>query len=654
MKETFDLCNLDWKLSGWTPEYWRMHQTMEIGETPYAEIPTMNCNVPCSVQKILRDNGRIKDWNIGTNYRDIEWVEHRHWLFDVSIPNEVFQDKSKKYFLNCEGLDFAGEIIFNGVKIYDFANSYLPVSVELKKPRETDNWLRIAFLNAPVWQGQFGYTSKITTPKVRFYYGWDWTCRFVQVGIWDNVYITSNDKLEFDYVDIDADAENKKGILNVTCHFKDTIDCKAKLLLKKNEEIIRTEEISFYDDFVSFNWKDLDVKLWYPNLSGNQELYSVEANLYSKDNKPIDSIEKIVGFRNIYWEKCEGANERHDNWICVVNGEPTFLQGFNWIPPLHNFADCKKEDYQKLIDVYKDLGVNVFRMNGVAILGTEDFYNLCDEAGILIWQEFPLSSSAMDNTPPYDEKFIEIMGEVAKSYIKRRKHHASLLMWSGGNELFNDSHLSGQMKPCTTDHPMLKNFKNIIEKYDFKRRYIPTSPTGSTAFTTKDNIGKNINENVHGPWKAGSIEEWNASFEEDDAMFRAETGAPSCSPKDILDAYAGDDLPFPIKIDSSYWARPFHWWLEFDAFQIEMGRLPETVEEYITWSQERQTTLLLKAAGNTKKRFPTAGGFIMWMGHDLYPCPANTSLIDYYRRPKPAAIALKEKVFTKKPKEIDV
>ena len=102
-----------------------------------------------------------------------------------------------------------------------------------------------------------------------------------------------------------------------------------------------------------------------------------------------------------------------------------------------------------------------------------------------------------------------------------------------------------------------------------------------------------------------------------------------------------------------YWSRPYTWWLEIDIFKRETGKDAESVEEYVDWSQKRQAELLVKAVGTYKKNFGKHGGFIIWMGHDCYPCPANTSIIDYYRRPKPAALALKEKVFLRKPEETD-
>ncbi|MGB9587782.1 MAG: glycosyl hydrolase 2 galactose-binding domain-containing protein, partial [Armatimonadota bacterium] len=88
MRKRYDLSKLDWKLSGWVPEMWRLHQTMEIGALPEAEIPGIPAKVPASVQYNLRNAGLLPDWNIGLNYRECEWVENRHWIYETIIPDE--------------------------------------------------------------------------------------------------------------------------------------------------------------------------------------------------------------------------------------------------------------------------------------------------------------------------------------------------------------------------------------------------------------------------------------------------------------------------------------------------------------------------------------------------------------------------------------
>ncbi len=89
-----------------------------------------------------------------------------------------------------------------------------------------------------------------------------------------------------------------------------------------------------------------------------------------------------------------------------------------------------------------------------------------------------------------------------------------------------------------------------------------------------------------------------------------------------------------------FWNRTA-WWIEWPLFVQEVGREPRDLEEYVSWSQERQARALQRAARACKNRFPRCGGFIVWMGHDSFPCAANTAVVDFEGRPKPAALALR-------------
>ena len=107
-----------------------------------------------------------------------------------------------------------------------------------------------------------------------------------------------------------------------------------------------------------------------------------------------------------------------DPWICSVNNKPVFLQGVNWTPLRPNFADLTETDYRKLISTYKDLGVNIFRVWGGGFPEKDWFYDICDELGIMLWQEFPLSSSGLDNYPPDTPEEIYTMSKISENYVK--------------------------------------------------------------------------------------------------------------------------------------------------------------------------------------------------------------------------------------------
>jgi|LSQX01.1.fsa_nt_gb beta-mannosidase len=621
-----------------------MEQSLEIGASPNAEISGIEAAVPGSVQMSLLTAGLLPDWTVGLNYRACEWVENRHWVYEAALPDE-WMEQNMTTRLNCQGLDYCGTVMVNDKIAGDFVGSFIPHIFDLTDHlRQSGNTIRIIFDLSPRWLGQFGFTSKMREWKPRFNYTWDWVPRLVQAGICEPVFLEVTDREEIlsFRCTTDADVASSTGVIKAWGRVCGRV---VRVSLSKNGRIIRDEKI----DAAEFNssgieWNDLPVDLWWPNLSGDQPLYDLRFALLDENGTEIDAQSRRVGFKNVTWQRCEGA-EHADPWICAVNGQPIFLQGINWVPIRPNYADLTEADYRKRLLLYKTLGLNILRVWGGAFLEREIFYNLCDELGLMVWQEFPLSSSGIDNHPPSDEKSIEAMAGIVESYIARRQHHVSLIIWCGGNELQTDMDgAPGQGRPADETHPMLARMQNIAQREDPTRRFLTTSSSGPTFTAAEQSFGKGIHWDVHGPWKAdGDLDgDWARYWANDDALFRSEAGAPGASPVEIIRKSAGDLEAMPADAANALWRRTSPWWIERHEAIRELGRAPDSIEEYVDWSQARQTKALSIAVKACKDRFPRCGGIILWMGHDCYPCTANTSIVDVDGNPKPAAIVLKE------------
>ena len=636
MRKRYDLAQLNWTLSGWMPELWRVEQSMEIGASPNAEVAAIPAAVPGSVQMSLLKAGLIPDWNIGLNHRACEWVENRHWVYETTIPQDWIQ-AGQKVRLNCRGLDYRGTILVNKTEVGTFEGSLAPHVLDLTGHlAETTNKLRIVFDLPPRWLGQYGYTSRMREWKARFNYTWDWVPRLVQTGISESIYLEVTDGKEITELRCVTDLDLETGgELKINGKVN---GASVEISLKRNGGTLRKETLAA-EQFNSNGilWDRLDVDKWWPNLCGDQPLYDVDVVLLDKAGTAVDSATRRVGFRNVSWRRCEGA-EHADPWICVVNGRPVFLQGVNWTPIRPNYADVTEADYRKRLELYKDLGLNIMRVWGGAFLERERFYNLCDELGLLVWQEFPLSSSGVENYPPDDSDAIESMLPIVKSYIERRQHHPSLIIWCGGNELMDK-----QYKPVDDTHPLIAQIRAIVDSDDPTRRFLATSASGPEFSAAEQNYGKGIHWDIHGPWQIGGEldTDWVRYWANDDALFRSEMGAPAASPADIIQNSAGELDPLPGNASNSLWRRTSPWWIEWHVASQELGREPESLQEYVNWSQNRQARALAIAVKACKDRFPRCGGSIIWMGHDCFPCTANTSIVDFNGDPKPAAVALK-------------
>jgi beta-mannosidase len=683
MKTVYDLAELDWQVAGFSPYTWELRGRKDIRNVPDPDVPSVPAAVPGSVQMALLKAGVIEDWNYGLNARHCEWVENRQWVCQASLPDKWFAAgadpqaanvrskgpaeagttnaagpsgsaslrSNKQVRLRCLGLDYGGEVCVSGKVVGGFVGSFTPHLFDLTPHlRENDNLLQISFLPPPRWLGQSGYTSRMREWKPRFNYTWDWTSRLVQIGIWDAISIEVTDGAEIQqlHCTTDFDLDGNCGLLRAWGKVTAGQGSVVRIALSNGHEELRSEELT-PSQFASrpVVWNGLEIEPWWPNGCGGQVLYTLTCRLLDDSGQVVDEQVRTVGFKNVEWRDCEAAPAGADPWICAVNGQAIFLQGVNWTPIRPNFADVTENDYRRLLQTYRDLNVNVLRVWGGAFLEKEVLYRLCDEMGLLVWQEFPLSSSGCDNYPPDDLEAIEQQARIAESYIERRQHHVSLLLWCGGNELMDDldgvRKIPNNGKPIGLSHPMIRRFAEVVAANDPGRRFLATSSSGPRFGANKEEYGQGLHWDIHGPWKAENdlAGEWSDYWLKDDALFRSETGSPGASPIEIICRYKGDLPEFPCSMDNPLWRRT-SWWVEWPAFIEERGRQPKDLDEYVVWSQQRQAQALTIAVSACKRRWPRCGGVILWMGHDSFPCTANTSIVDFHGQPKPAGRAVGE------------
>ncbi len=658
MKRIHDLSILPWTVEGYTPNVWMFDRKYPNPFTGARciDVPPVPAPVPGSVQKALLDAGLLPDWEIGFNSRACEWVEHRHWMYRAQIPDEWLSGQTgsdTQFRLECLGLDYSGWVLVNGKQAGMFQGTHLPHVFDLTPHlAPSGNTLEIVFDLPPRWLGQFGYSSHMIEWKTRFNYTWDWTPRLVQIGIWDEISLLAVNKGEIRSLRVIADADDrlKTGRLELSGLVEGLPGGSLEATLEKDGSILWSASLSVDEFARGTSWERLPVELWWPNLEGgrgnhSQPLYTLTCRLLDAQGREHDRLARRLGFRRVEWLPCEAAPPEADPWVCAVNGRPVFLQGVNFPPMKSNFADLRCEDYEVRLHQYADLGVNAFRINACQFLEREWFYDLCDELGLMVWQEFPLTSSGIENWPPEDPVAIQEMAEIARSFIERRRHHASLILWSGSNELQGglDGSKTGIGKPCDLSHPMLRRLGDVVGELDPGRRYIPTSPLGPRGGADPADFGKGLHWDVHGP-NAGfnTLEEAESYWAGDDALFRSEVYCPGASPAELTRKYAGGLPVFPADFTNAYFTHPTPWWVDWPRVVAAYGREPQDLEEYVVWSQALHAKLISLGARACKDRFPRCGGFLLWSGHDTFPMPSNTSLIDYEGNLKPAALALRE------------
>jgi len=638
----FDISKLEWKLTGWAPYSWRLGISVEMNCGIMPEISEIPIRIPGSIQMALKNSGVIPDWDEGLNYRQCDWIENRDWLLTTTLPDMPEGEPAQ---LVIEGLDGFGEIILNKKTVGHFSNAFITHHFDLTPfitPGRTHN-LILAFYNPPRGLGQIGYTSKITEKKPRFNFGWDWCPHLVQQGIWDSIRIVTGHSGALDNLTLHL-VDKTSLRLGGTLPFSEG-QLTIALREKGQTQSLQTIQLSaadFLKDGCTITYDE--AKPWLPNLSGARTVYELSCTLAIGQETIVKTF--MTGFPDVTWKQNPGVPSHVDPWLCCIAGKPTFLQGINWTPIRTNFADVTEEQVFQRLEMYAAMGCNVLRVWGGAYLEKENFYTKCDELGLMVIQEFPLSSSGLDNFPPESPEEVQAFGEIAESYIRRRQSHPCLLAWTGGNELQWGlvKHREGVGIPVGTEHPMIAHFQDIATSMDPAHRFLPTSPTGPRGFAAEE-YGENLHWEVHGPWAPlnDDLETTLEFWAKDDSLVRSETGCAGATSVELLKKYAGNLSPFPYSMDNMFWRREY-WYNHFNMYERYSGKkLSDTsLEDFVEWSQDFQAKILGIEISACKRRFPHCGGVIIWMGHDACPSVLNTSVINYDGTPKKAVKTITE------------
>jgi len=641
---TYSLNGSDWTLIGRIPNQMQKTTSMELNIHTDPIVGPIKAAVPGAVQADLLKEGLIDNPYYGRNCEHSEWVNNREWQFRKSfVLNEELKSR-QRFILSFEALDFCGEIYLNSKKIADFADMFVPIHADVTTEINIggENILDVVFRKSPEVDCQFGYTSRTKKFKSRFNYFWDWSPRMIPVGICGNVSLKGYNSGCIE--DLYPKAEGETVSANVSFHsltggdytFTYTV-CKKGTNTPKIvafKERLRAGAHTIIHEITVEN-----PALWYPNCQGEQPLYTLTLTV-DEGGKPCDTAEKNFGFRCIKFIQNDNAPAGALPYTMVINGQKTFIKGVNWVPLSMYYGTVTRADYFGCVKRFKDMNCNLLRVWGGGILEKSDFYDACDALGIMVWQEFPQSSSGIDNLPPGDDPDVmSNLQDIAAHFIKGRRHHPSHVIWCGGNELMHDGCI-----PVDLTHRNIKMLADLVKTLDNGKCFLPSSASGPSFCADKKNFGKGLHHDVHGPWKYLGEEEQYTFFNGDDSLFRSETGCPGAASFDAIKKYSnGMSLWPPIK-ENRYWGFPSTWWILYDEMQALFGAFPseKSLKTYIDSTRLLQAEALRYAAEATIRRTGEASGFILWMGNEPYPNPCNTSVLEFDgNTPKPAYYPLR-------------
>lgn len=380
-------------------------------------------DIPCSVQTALFKAGVIPDPVVGFNDRIARReVAEKEWWFRREF-DWTPGDRARLIF---DGVDYTATFWLNGVRLGSHEGPSGGPEFDVSGLVRERNTLVVRVDPLPPdWKLVF---------KFNCVYGWHYV-NCPPIGIWQSVHIKRVPEVEIAELFVAAKDVTKgtldahavlrgpqEGIEGVLCGVIRPVNFEGEAYQFQTPVKSGLAETPMHLQFQVPN-----PRLWWPVDLGEPNLYELHI-AFETNGAPVDARAARFGFRTIEMRPApDGARPDRYKWTFVVNGRPTFLKGCNWAT-MDAFLRLDESRYRRFLAMAKDEHIQIMRSWGGGLIETDLFYDLCDEFGIMVWQEFPLTWQNVDVIP------LSVADEIAVRSIKRIRNHPSLVMWCGGNE----------------------------------------------------------------------------------------------------------------------------------------------------------------------------------------------------------------------------
>ena len=478
--------NTGWEFSHAGTELWRPAQ------------------VPGTVHQDLINHKQLPDPFYGINEQKIQWVENEDWEYRTAFivtPEQLKRDDAQLVF---EGLDTYADVYLNGALLLKADNMFVGYTIPVKSQlRIGENLLHIYF-HSPIRQTLPQYNSNgfnypadndhhdkhlsIFSRKAPYSYGWDWGIRMVTSGIWRPVTIRFYDAASIsDYhikqlalTDQLANLSNELEINNILPRpLQAEVRINTSFEGSAEKSISQAITLQPGINHVSIPSEVASPVRWMPNGWGKPALYDFSAQIIVEDKVVAEQSHRI-GLRTV--RLVNEKDKDGESFYFEVNGVPMFAKGANYIPQDALLTNVTTERYQTLFRDIREANMNVIRVWGGGTYEDDRFYDLADENGILVWQDFMFACTPY----PSDPTFLKRVEAEACYNIRRLRNHASLAMWCGNNEILEALKYWGFDKnfPPEIYQEMFRGYDKLfhqllpakVKELDADRFYIHSSP----------------------------------------------------------------------------------------------------------------------------------------------------------------------------------
>ncbi|MBR2038619.1 MAG: hypothetical protein IKA09_12980 [Lachnospiraceae bacterium] len=570
--------------------------------------------VPGNIQY---DYGKFMGWgdiNVAENVIKFRETEGYTWEYRTQLAYSVRQGE-KAVFVS-EGIDYFFEILIDGITICQHEGMFTRIEVDLTEHIGKEMIIRI-YPHPKDEIAKFGdrdEAAQCVKPPVC--YGWDWHPRMLVSGIWQEAYV---------------EVRKREWIYRCEPFYSLNEDL-TKAIIEWDIEADGSVEIELRDPDGNVigtgdHFEIENPRLWWCNGQGEPALYTYSAKTHHHE------VTGHIGLRSVKLVMNEGAWKEPKDFPkgrsvapiqIELNGRKVFAKGSNWVNPDIYNGRIDEARYKALITLAKDANMNILRCWGGSGINKGVFYDLCDRLGIMVWVEFPLACNNYRQTPHY----LEVLEQEASAIIKNLRRHPSVVMYCGGNELFNS------WSKMTDQSLALRLLNKLCYDLDAERPFIMTSPIYGMGHGGYTFLDRSCDKDVF------------TLFQDSRCTAYTEFGVSGITDVETLKKIIPEDELFPIENKGSW--RLHHafgaWgedcWLCMDVLTRYTQEPLDTLEKIVdhaTWLQCEGYKAIFEEA---RRQAPYCSMAINWCYCEPWITAAGNSLITYPVQIKPAYYAV--------------
>lgn len=600
--------------------------------------------VPGCVHTDLLTNEQIPDPYYRDNEHQVMWVGETDWIYrrDFAVDPDLLQHQH--ILLRCEGLDTLATIWLNGAEVGRPNNQFRTWEFDVKSLLQPGrNQIEIRFDSALRYgqarlEERYIHSWSTDTHKLpggnyvrksQCNFGWDWGPKLVTCGIWRDIGLLAYNDARLSDVHILQD-HTTPGEVTLTCRISAERDTAVPLVahcqISLADQVVGEKLVEIEDQTAEASIRLANPQLWWPNGLGAQPLYTVTVTLRGGEVQ-LDQWQRKIGLRTL--RLVRQKDEWGESFHFACNGVPFFAKGANWIPADTFITAISDEKYTYLLQAAAEVHTNMLRVWGGGIYEQPIFYDLCDQLGICVWQDFMYSCATY---PTYEEPFMENARLEAIENIKRLRHHASLALWCGNNELeqglvmqeWSDSAMSWE------DYGRLFDtlLPQLTAELDPETDYWPGSPHTPYENRYYWNDPRWGDAHIWDVWHGMKpFEFYYTCFH----RFNSEFGFQSFPEPQVVRAFTE---PADRNITSyimEHHQRSPSGNSKIMHYLLDWFRLPTSFEMTLWLSQILQGMAMKYAVEHWRRTMPRGMGTLYWQLNDCWPV-ASWSSLDYHGR----------------------